>query len=334
VSEEKKRKELLAALVDGLDILVGMEERKKEGEKREEEAPRAPDTFSGLLQSFIPLMIIPHLLPLFQQALGQTLGSTTVNVKVESATSIIPIDISASTAIVPIEIRASQVTLNVNIASQTTTLNIRITESVVTLNVNITNTVLNVNIVGPATLNVNVINSTLNVNVTNTTLNVIVTGDANVVITGQVVDVRLSGFWHAVSGLQKRFFIQANLLKQLELETQLTYTVPPGKRLVITDVKVNIGLSSYVATGSIRRRYPSTGWDPVVQVPGHTVELYIYRGATTIYGLSTSIHQPKVSDALPTPLVFTAGQQLRVATLTNIIGTFVIMELNGYEETV
>jgi hypothetical protein len=121
-----KRKELLAALVDGLDILVGMEER-KEKEKREEEAPRTPDTFSGLLQSFIPLMIIPQLLPLFQQALGQTLSSTTVTVKVESATSIIPIDISASTAIVPIEIRASQVTLNVNIASQTTTLNVTIT---------------------------------------------------------------------------------------------------------------------------------------------------------------------------------------------------------------
>jgi len=281
-----KRKELLAALVDGLDVLVGMEEGKKEREKREEEAPQTPDTFSGLLQSFIPLMIIPQLLPLFQQALGQTLSSTTVTVKVESATSIIPIDISASTAIVPIEIRASQVTLNVNIASQTTTLNVTIT------------------------------------------------GDANVVITGQVVDIRLSGFWHAVSGLQKRFFIQANLFKQLELETQLTYTVPSGRRLVITDVKVNIGLSSYVATGSIRRRYPSTGWDPVAQVPGHTVEIYIYRGFTLIYGLSTSIYQPKVSDALPTPLVFTAGQQLRVATLTNVIGTFVIIELNGYEETV
>jgi hypothetical protein len=411
MSEERKRKELLAALTDGLDILVGMEER-KEKEKREEEAPRAPDTFSGLLQSFIPLMIIPQLLPLFQQALGQTLSSTTVNVKVESATSIIPIDISASTAIVPIEIRASQATLNVNIQSQTTTLNIRITESVVTLNVNITNTVLNVNvtnstlnvniagstvtldvriaasavtlnvsvtnaslnviiagqqtgvmldvrivasavtlnvnITGSAvTLNVNIASSavTLNVNVTNallnvniasqtTTLNVTVTGNANVVITGQVVDVRLSGFWHAVSGLQKRFFIRANLLKQLELETQLTYTVPPGKRLVITDVKVNIGLSSYVTTGSIRRRYPSTGWDPVAQVPGHTVELYIYRGPIIIYGLSTSIYQPKVSDALPTPLVFTAGQQFRVATLTNVIGTFVIIELNGYEETV
>jgi hypothetical protein len=49
--------------------------------------------------------------------LTQTLSSSTVNVKVETATAIIPIEISAATAIVPIEIRASEVTLNVNIAA-------------------------------------------------------------------------------------------------------------------------------------------------------------------------------------------------------------------------
>jgi hypothetical protein len=127
VSEEKKERkpllEALASVTDGLDVLVGLEKEKKM-EKPEER--KAPDTFGGLLQSMIPLLIIPQILPLFQQALGQTLQSTTVNVKVESATALVPISIEASTAIIPIEIRASQVTLNVNIASQATTLNVTI----------------------------------------------------------------------------------------------------------------------------------------------------------------------------------------------------------------
>jgi hypothetical protein len=126
----------------------------------------------------VPLLILPQILPLFQQSLGQTLSSTTVNVKVESATSIIPIDISASTAIVPIEIRASQVTLNVAIKQSDVTLKISIESSTVTLDVNITNNILNINIVGSqATLDINIVSSTttLNVNITNSSLNIVIT---------------------------------------------------------------------------------------------------------------------------------------------------------------
>jgi hypothetical protein len=127
VSEEKKERkpllEALASVTDGLDVLVGLEKEKKEEKPTER---KAPDTFGGILQSMIPLLIIPQILPLFQQSLGQTLQSTTVNVKVESATAIVPISIEAATVIIPIEIRASQVTLNVNIASQATTLNVTI----------------------------------------------------------------------------------------------------------------------------------------------------------------------------------------------------------------
>ena len=151
----KPAKEALAAVVDGLDVLLGIgkEEKKEEKEERKgEAAPPSPDTFSGLLQSFIPFFILPQLLPLFQQALTQTLSSTTVNVRVESATSIIPIDISATTAIVPIEIRASQVTLNVNITGSQVTLNVNIASSTATLNVSVTNSMLNVNITNPVLL--------------------------------------------------------------------------------------------------------------------------------------------------------------------------------------
>ena len=141
----KQRKEALAAIMDGLDILVGMD---KPEEKNEVEKEKAPDSFTGLLQSLIPLMIIPQILPLFQQALGQTLRDTTVNVKVEAATSIIPIDITATTAIVPIEIRASQVTINVNITGSAVTLNVNVTNALI--NINITGQTINVRIENPA----------------------------------------------------------------------------------------------------------------------------------------------------------------------------------------
>jgi len=141
----KPAKEALAAVVDGLDLLLGIEKEEKKEERKGEAAPPSPDTFSGLLQSFIPFFILPQLLPLFQQALTQTLSSTTVNVRVESATSIIPIDISATTAIVPIEIRASQVTLNVNITGSQVTLNVNIASSTATLNVNIVGQAMTIN---------------------------------------------------------------------------------------------------------------------------------------------------------------------------------------------
>ncbi|MEM4167700.1 MAG: hypothetical protein QXW98_04595 [Candidatus Caldarchaeum sp.] len=120
---EKRKKELLAAISDGLDVLLGLEkEEKKEVKEREKPA----DTFSGLLQSLIPLVILPSVMPLFQQAFGQTLRETTVNVKVESATSIIPIDITAQTAILAVDIRAQTVTLNIRIIESTTTINVAV----------------------------------------------------------------------------------------------------------------------------------------------------------------------------------------------------------------
>jgi len=102
-------------------------------------------------------VMLPAIMPLLQQMLTQTLAASTVNVKVESATTILPIEISASTVIVPIEIKASSVTLNVNITNTSLNVNATIVDSNVTLNVNIKNTKLDVNITN-ATLNVNITN--------------------------------------------------------------------------------------------------------------------------------------------------------------------------------
>jgi len=148
--QEKKYKPLFEALMaktDGLDILAEITGEKAPEEKKPEERKEAAaptDTLGGMLQTLPMLIMLPAIMPLIQQMLTQTLAASTVNVKVESATTILPIEISASTAIVPIEIKASTVTLNVNI-----------TGSNVTLNVNITGSVpLNVNIVEPQTLTV------------------------------------------------------------------------------------------------------------------------------------------------------------------------------------
>jgi hypothetical protein len=152
VSEQEKKYrplfEAIMAKTNGLDILAEITGEKAPEEKRPEErkeaAPVTTDTFGGMLQSLPMLVMLPAIMPLLQQMLTQTLAASTVNVKVESATTILPIEISASTAIVPIEIKASSVTLNVNIAGSNVTLNVNITGSVP----------LNVNIVEPKTLTV------------------------------------------------------------------------------------------------------------------------------------------------------------------------------------
>jgi hypothetical protein len=138
--QEKKYKPLLEALVsktDGLDILAEITGEKRPEERREAAAPAPTDTFGGMLQTLPMLIMLPAIMPLLQQTLTQTLSSTTVNVKVESATAIVPIDISASTAIVPIEIKASSVTLNVNISGSDVTLNVKITGAVARVGIEI-----------------------------------------------------------------------------------------------------------------------------------------------------------------------------------------------------
>jgi len=138
--QEKKYKPLLEAIMsktDGIDILAEITGEKKLEERKEAAAPAPTDTLGGMLQTLPMLIMLPAIMPLLQQMLTQTLSSTTVNVKVESATAIVPIDISASTAIVPIEIKASTVTLNVNITGSDVTLNVNISGAVARVGIEI-----------------------------------------------------------------------------------------------------------------------------------------------------------------------------------------------------
>jgi hypothetical protein len=202
VSEEKKERkpllEALASVTDGLDVLVGLEKEKKEEKPAER---KAPDTFGGILQSMIPLLIIPQILPLFQQSLGQTLQSTTVNVKVESATALIPISIEAATAIIPIEIRASQVTLNVNIVSQATELNVNIASQT-------------------------------------TALNVVITGDTLVVIKSQQVGIYLADTW--ITGIigQDIDLVGFSWLDPFASHTILYFEPPAGETYLLEAISI------------------------------------------------------------------------------------------------
>ena len=216
------------------EVFEEKEEREEEEvfEEKEEKREERPDTLSGLLQSIIPLMIIPQILPLFQQSLSQTLRETTLNVKVESSMAIIPIDIAAQTAVVAVDIRSQSVTLNVriegdakvSIVGQSVTLSVGIersitlgvriegSEAVIPIDVRSQSTMLNVNIAevgsgvvfnvsivsSPATLNVNITGSTatLNVSITSSvTLNVNIasqTTTLNVNIAGQTTTLNVN----------------------------------------------------------------------------------------------------------------------------------------------
>jgi len=209
------------------EVFEEKEEREEEEvfEEKEEKREERPDTLSGLLQSIIPLMIIPQILPLFQQSLSQTLRETTLNVKVESSMAIIPIDIAAQTAVVAVDIRSQSVTLNVriegdakvSIVGQSVTLSVGIersitlgvriegSEAVIPIDVRSQSTMLNVNIAevgsgvvfnvsivsSPAYLDVRIIASTatLNVSIMNAYLDVRIiasTATLNVSITSSV----------------------------------------------------------------------------------------------------------------------------------------------------
>lgn len=281
--KDKKRIESLAVATDGLDVLLGIE--REEGKEEKVEERRPVDSFSGMLQSMIPLMILPQILPLFQQAFGQTLRETTVNVKVESATSIIPIDITAQTAILAVDIRAQSVTLNIRIIESTTV------------------------------------------------LNVVVQGSASIVITGQSVDVRISGFYQAVAGFGKRL-VGYSHIPDYDPYVILEYTVPSGKRLVITNFKANVGISFFGINFLSLIRYPTSGWNLVYQYKPEHVEFYIEHGTTSIYMVTANVSSPTITEDLPTPLVFTAGSTIRVSALSNVPGVYVWVEVNGYEEVV
>ncbi|MEM1801402.1 MAG: hypothetical protein QXF58_06695 [Desulfurococcaceae archaeon] len=248
------------------------EEEEEVFEEKEEKREERPDTLSGLIQSIIPLMIIPQILPLFQQSLSQTLRETTLNVKVESSMAIIPIDIAAQTAIVAVDIKSQSVTLNVNITGQDVTLNVNITSQTTTLNVNVTN-------------------STLNVNVTNSTL--------NISISGQTVDIKIytpSGRWTTVSQTVVTSVI-VNYVDAYPGEEVTVFSVTGRGRLInmgvyfcyavgsLTNVYTNVQINIYV-DGSLKLSFTPMILDSMT---GFMVDML--RGAL-MYAISSKISPP------------------------------------------
>jgi hypothetical protein len=358
VSEEKKERkpllEALASVTDGLDVLVGLVKEKKEEKKEEKpEERKAPDTFSGLLQSMVPLLIIPQILPLFQQALGQTLQSTTVNVKVESATALIPISIEATTVIMPIEIRASQVTLNVAIKQSDVTLKISIENSVVTLDVRVTNTSLNV-VVTNSSLNVVVTNSSLDVRITNTSLNVVVTnsslnvvvtnsslnvtvvGDASIIISGQNVGVALTGTWQTFLGYNKVFWFEGQIpgipyLTDKFANTLLQYTVPANRELYVESINFNLISRIVLSWGNVYNT--GAGYD-IEYLGSPLVEFFVYIGNTIVAKIALNGNSPSTVYQPITPLKVTSGTTIRIVGIGAIYGCWSSVTVLGYEKTI
>ena len=258
MSEKEKRRPFLEALLartDGLDILAEIA-----GEKEErKEKPAPTDTLSGMLQTLPMLVVLPAIMPLLQQMLTQTLSSSTVNVRVETATAIIPIEISAATAIVPIEIKASEVTLNVNIMAATARVGIN--------------------------------------------------------IQAQDVDVQLTEEFWVFKGKDRN--IVSTYVYVYPAETVvIDYQVPDGKRLVVYSALLTSAMITYgIGTETILSRYPTAGWWPMFSDYGDDMEVYIRRGNTTLTVLELRSGETKPHD-FETPLVFEAGQRVRVACST------------------
>lgn len=294
------------------EVFEEKEEREEEVfEEKEEKREERPDTLSGLIQSIIPLMIIPQILPLFQQSLGQTLRETTLNVKVESSMAIIPIDIAAQTAIVAVDIKAQSVTLNVNIASQSVTLNVNITGQDVTLNVNIASqtTTLNVNIAAAeAVVKINV--------------------------SAQSVDVQLTGTFYTLTGYEKKWSICDEFTPNGGVyypDGLIRYTVPSGKRLIVYGLGVTMFGMLLFGDQYFRSRYPTAGWYYVYYTVGDDLFVIVLKGSAEVYEMAVCYNQRHVYVELPTPLVFNAGETLTVQGITQSYMTFARVSVHAVE---
>jgi hypothetical protein len=325
--QEKKYKPLFEALMaktDGLDILAEITGEKAPEEKRPEERKEAAattDTFGGMLQTLPMLVMLPAIMPLIQQMLTQTLAASTVNVKVESATTILPIEISASTAIVPIEIKASTVTINVNITGSNVTLNVNITGSDVTLNVTgIVSINGTVNVTGSVSIS-GTVNVSGNVNIDT------VSGDVNIIIKSQNVDVQLTETFWTMRGKDKVLsgwdYVTPN--GGVYYSYIINYTVPQGKKLVVYAIDITLQMIRY---WNIASRYPTSGWYPQLYTYGDDVEVELRKGDDVLATFECRPTNPHLRYEFKVPKIYNAGDVLRIWAHAKL--GYSLLEVNVY----
>jgi len=299
VSEKKDRKPFFEALIsktDGIDILAEISGLKVD-EKPKEKEKEPKDTFSGMLQSIPMLLLLPAIMPLMQQAFSQTLSSTTVNVKVESSASIIPIDISASTAIVPIEIKASTVTLNVSITASEITIPVKIESSATVLDVKIT----------------------------------AATARVGINIQAQDIDVKLTGVFQAYQGFEK--VIRGTSWVSIFDTYVINYTVPSNKRLVVMSISVKILPYRITVPFNMSKRY--TNWYPDIYVTtGDDIIVEILRNTVTVSTMVVSYTNPEFHKEFPVPIIISRNDALIVSCHTKNTTSYVSVEVHCIEEVI
>jgi len=295
--EEKKPEEVEKKKV--VEVLF------KELEEKKEEKPERPvDFLSGLF----PMLVLPSIIPLLQQVITQTLASTTVNVKVESSTAIIPIEISASNVILPIEIRASTVTINVNIVGSTT-INVNVTNS--SLDVYIRNSTVKVEIVGTAT--------------------VVVSGNVNIIIADQYTALRLRNVWEVEAGRGKIFHGEIESKGAMEYtyeQTVYSYTVPSGKTLYIESIIFSLDARTVSSMDNV---YDSGASYVLECIANPTVVFRIYKGTTVIDMITLNGNKPSDIFMPITPLKYSEGETFKITVLSSGYGSWCVITANGYE---
>jgi len=156
----------------------------------------------------------------------------------------------------------------------------------------------------------------------------IVTVDMN--IKGQIVDIKLSGVFQAYQILDK--IISAGGIPVGTEDVELiNYTVPSGKRLVIMKISVNIAMVG-LGQSSIGNRYPSSGYYPTFSYSTDNLGIQIMRGTTILYRFVVPRRVLHLEMTLPTPLIFSAGQTLKVIGWTSTCTTMPEVVVHGYEE--
>jgi len=156
-------------------------------------------------------------------------------------------------------------------------------------------------------------------------------------ISAQSVDVKLSGLWHSIEGMEKLFRVED--LVDIEGHSlydniPYTYTVPSGKRLVVMGVKAILGYHLLFGSNAIGNRYPTAGFYPHVRCMGDGYELYIDVNDNTVYDIPVTRQKPVVEIMFNVPLTLEAGDELKIEAEASASITYVTIEVYGYEEEV
>lgn len=153
-------------------------------------------------------------------------------------------------------------------------------------------------------------------------------------VSAQSVDVQLTGTFYTLTGYEKKWdvgdFFTPNGGKYYP-EGLINYTVPTGKRLVVYGIGISMFGMILFGSDHFSTRYPTAGWYYKYYTVGDDLFIEVNKNITQVYGLVVNYSQRCVYVELPTPLIFNAGEKLKLVGYTCSYMTYARVTVHAVE---